>query len=343
VLFRSLDSNKEVSDFLFKDKGLKPIKSTATGHSVDMSVLGHYKDLEYVRDIMSYRTRRHTASAIRSFFDTCNRGVANPKMHVATCPTGRVHTSEPDIHHLVMEAREAIYPREGFVFVSADYKQQEARILAAITDCSVLLEAFDRGVDPYNLLASKALNKSYDEVTEEDRNIFKLVQLAVSYGQTPSAMAHNHSISVHEAKMRIAKFNQILPELERFKVGVVKELNRDGFVENWNGRKWWIPEIYSSVASDQSKAIRQAVNFKCQSVGADILKSKVKDIHPLKDSKLWYIVATFHDNIVFEIPEHTLTEEFEAEIREKMEFKFMDKVWLKVAFKYGKTLREVTE
>ena len=72
-----------------------------------------------------------------------------------------------------LSLRKALKAKTGYTLVTADYCQLELRILAALAEERELIEIFNRGEDPFRLIASKLYRK--DEVTEFERNAAKQV------------------------------------------------------------------------------------------------------------------------------------------------------------------------
>ena len=56
-------------------------------------------------------------------------------------------------------------PREGWVFVDADYSQIELRVLAHIADDDAMCEAFRSGADFHTVTASQVFGVPVEDVT----------------------------------------------------------------------------------------------------------------------------------------------------------------------------------
>lgn len=83
--------------------------------------------------------------------------------------TGRTTSSSPNIQNLrrLVGIRECFVPREGKVFIDADYPQLELRTLAQcclkLVGHSRLAEVLNAGLDPHTAMAADILGISYDE------------------------------------------------------------------------------------------------------------------------------------------------------------------------------------
>jgi len=85
------------------------------------------------------------------------------------------------------ELRKSILAAPGWMIVSCDSSQIEARVLAWLADHHVMLTAFrdwDNGVGPdvYKLMASAIFNKPIEAITKDERFVGKVVVLAAGYG-----------------------------------------------------------------------------------------------------------------------------------------------------------------
>jgi DNA polymerase bacteriophage-type len=70
----------------------------------------------------------------------------------------------------------------GNELVVADFSNIESRILAWIADQTWKLEAYRSGADLYKLLCANSLNISLDSVNDNQRQAFKVVELACGFG-----------------------------------------------------------------------------------------------------------------------------------------------------------------
>lgn len=73
----------------------------------------------------------------------------------------------------LLSLRKALKAKPGYKLVTADYCQLELRILAALAGENDLIDVFNRGEDPFRLIAIKLYEK--EEVTEFERNATKQV------------------------------------------------------------------------------------------------------------------------------------------------------------------------
>lgn len=98
--------------------------------------------------------------------------------------TGRMSSREPNLQNLVAseEVRSCFIPKEGNVFVVADYSQIEVRVLAELSGDKVLREGYKRGFDAYIMAAAHAFGKKPEDVTKEERKSQKAMVLGFQFG-----------------------------------------------------------------------------------------------------------------------------------------------------------------
>ncbi len=88
--------------------------------------------------------------------------------------TGRLSSTEPNLQNIPIRLeegrliRKAFVPKQGHVFVSADYSQIELRVLAHLSQDDLLLEAYRENKDIHQLTASQVFHVPFDEVYQSD-------------------------------------------------------------------------------------------------------------------------------------------------------------------------------
>lgn len=94
--------------------------------------------------------------------------------------------------------RTAFRAEEGCKLVMMDYRQIEARLLAAFVGEEWKINAYKAGLDLYKVSASKMFSVSYDNVTDSQRAYGKLAEISLGYGagvQALTAKGVNHSVA----------------------------------------------------------------------------------------------------------------------------------------------------
>ena len=65
--------------------------------------------------------------------------------------------------------RKVFIPKDGYVFIDADYSQIELRILAHMSGDEKLIEAYNSSADIHRATAAEVFNTPIDEVTPLQR------------------------------------------------------------------------------------------------------------------------------------------------------------------------------
>lgn len=98
--------------------------------------------------------------------------------------TGRMSCSKPNLQQSphTKEFRSIFIAEKGNKLVIGDLSQIEVRVQAEISRDPNQLKVYTEGLDIYRYMASLVLNKPIEEVTEQERDVFKQVILSLSYG-----------------------------------------------------------------------------------------------------------------------------------------------------------------
>lgn len=216
--------------------------------------------------------------------------------------TGRMSSENPNLQNIKREAeyRRPFVAAEGYVFICADYSQQELRIMADISKEFEMINAFNNGVDLHALTASKLFSVPIENVTPEQRSKAKGLNFGVIYGISPAGLFRNFGIKVEEGEKYLETFfKESYPTFGKFysKVGSII-LNR-GYSSTLIGRK----RFFNRSVDDDMSITRKGINMIIQGTGADIIKYAMCKIfyeNPWSYDDL-HTVLQVHDEIVVEV------------------------------------------
>ena len=234
--------------------------------------------------------------------------------------TGRISSTNPNLQNIPMrmelgrKIRKAFIPKEGYVFVDADYSQIELRLLAHISNDQQLIDAYKQDIDIHRITASKVFHTPLEEVSELQRRNAKAVNFGIVYGISSFGLSQDLSINRKEASKYIEDYFSTYPEVKKFLVNVVEEAKQNGYVCTIYGRRRPIPELSSSNFVQRSFGERVAMNSPIQGTAADIMKIAMINVHrELKKNNLKSrILVQVHDELLLEV------EKEEKEIVEKI-------------------------
>lgn len=345
----NLNSPKQLGEILFDTLRLaeKP-KKTKTGQyaTSEQVLLTLAADHEIVRRLLDYRECTKLKS---TYVDALPQSVfpKSGRVHTtyqqAATTTGRLNSNNPNLQNIPIrseqgkEIRKAFVPRDSsHTLLAADYSQIELRIIAAISQETAMLEAFQSGVDIHTATASKVYGVFLDLVTPEMRRKAKMVNFGIAYGISAFGLAQRLAISRKEASQIIDQYFAQYPRIAKYMRDTVEFCVRHGYVETVTGRRRYLRDITSSNGTVRSAAERNAINAPIQGTAADMIKIAMARIHAeiMKRGLKTRMLLQVHDELVFDLylPEK---EQAISLIREKMKTAIDLKVPLEVEIGTG--------
>ena len=309
----NINSTKQLGELLFEKLGLPPVKKTKSGYSTNVEVLEALKDKHpVVQAIMDYRMLTKLKS---TYADGLQKEIApDGRIHTTfqnlVTATGRLSSTEPNLQNIPVrtelgsEIRKMFVPREGWVFVDADYSQIELRVLAHIADDKRMQEAFRSGEDFHAVTASQVFNVPLEEVTSLMRRHAKAVNFGIVYGISEFSLAQDIGVTRREAKDYIDRYLTKYRGVRDYMQNIVETARKQGYVETMFGRRRRIPEITSSNFNVRSGAERIALNTPIQGTAADIIKlAMVRVFDALEQQALQArLILQVHDELIVECP-----------------------------------------
>jgi DNA polymerase I len=208
----------------------------------------------------------------------------------------------PNIPRDDKTVKRAILPKRGS-FSFFDYKAIEPRLVAYYTyklGHPAFAEQIIAGVDPYTAVARLVTGKK--EITDDERNVWKRIFLAILYGAGPKRVREvwleeaKEDISLAEAKRIYKKFHAGWPAVRALQDSVVSTHGARGFIRSITGRHLHMEEF-----GDYKLA-----NKLIQGSAADVMKKALLRVdkwlraHPEIESRM---VSVVHDEIIFDGPE----------------------------------------
>ena len=152
-------------------------------------------------------------------------------------------------------------PREGYVFLDADYSQIELRLLAHMSGDKNLIDAYKHAEDIHAITASKVFHVPFEEVTPLQRRNAKAVNFGIVYGISSFGLSQDLSITPKEAKAYIDKYFATYPSIKEFIDGLVSSAKEKGYSLTMFNRRREIPELSSGNFMQRSFGERVAMNL----------------------------------------------------------------------------------
>ncbi len=345
----NIASPKQVGVVLFDELKIGKGKKNKTGYSTSVEVLESLKDAHpVVEKILEFRKY---SKLISTYVDGLSSEIFSSDSKVHTIfkqyltSTGRLSSTEPNIQNIPIRTEEGKVIRSAFepstmdgYLVSADYSQIELRILAAVSNCKAMLEAFNNHIDLHSSTASKVFGVPLEEVTKEMRRRAKAVNFGIVYGMSDWGLAETLHIAQWEAADFIEKYFMIYPEIKEYLERTVKEAKVKGYTETIFKRRRYIAELTSSNHNLQKFGERTAMNAPIQGSAADVIKIAMIDVYnKMQELSLKSkMVAQVHDELIID----TTFDELEIVkklIKETMEKAVSINVLLESDVEVGKT------
>ena len=196
-------------------------------------------------------------------------------------------------------------PREGHIFIDADYSQIELRLLAHFSGCKELVEAYNEGKDIHSITASQVFGVPLNEVTSKMRREAKAVNFGIIYGISEFGLSRNLGISFSTAKEYIAKYFATYSAVKDYMNSNVEFAREHGYVSTLTGRRRFIPEIKSANVNLRQFGERAAMNMPLQGSSADIIKIAMINVYNRlkKEGLKSKLILQVHDELVLDCPE----------------------------------------
>ncbi len=327
----NLNSTFQLSEVLFGKLGLAPKgakKNIRGGYSTSAEVLERLADShEVVGLILRYRELQKLQSTyIDGILPLVNGGIVHTTYNQMMTTTGRLSSTNPNLQNIPVRTREGrelrklFIPREGNMFIDADYSQIELRLLAHLSGCPALIDAYKRGDDIHAATASLVFGVPLQEVTPEMRRKAKSVNFGIIYGMSAFGLAKDIHSTQQEAQEYINKYFELHPEVRTYMDGNVQFAKENGYVTTILGRKRHIPELKSSNYNLRQFGERAVMNMPLQGSAADIIKLAMLGVtRRLKEEGLKSrLVLQVHDELILDAP---IEEEERAKqcLKEEME------------------------
>jgi DNA polymerase I len=310
----NINSPKQLGEVLFEKMELPYPKKTKGKNkfSTAADVLEKLEDeYEIVRDILQYRKATKLKS---TYIDGLlgligDDGRIHPHFNQTVAATGRLSCTEPNLQNIPIRDEYGRNIRKAFVvskpeniFVGADYSQIELRLMAALSEDSVMLEAFRTGVDIHALTASRVFEMSLEEVTPLDRSRAKAVNFGVIYGMSGFGLSENLGITRKDAQRYIDDYFTKHVAVKEYLDRQIEDGKANGQVTTMFGRIRPIPEFKSRRYMDIQLANRLAMNSPIQGSAADIIKIAMNKVHAeLTERKMKSkLVLQIHDELIVE-------------------------------------------
>ncbi len=325
----NINSPKQLGVILFEKLGMPHAKKTKTGYSTAADVLDKLApDHPIVAKILEYRqlTKLKSTYADGLAVYIGKDGRIHGKFNQTVTATGRLSSTEPNLQNIPVRMelgrliRKVFVPKEGCVFVDADYSQIELRILAHCSGDEQLIQAYREARDIHRMTASQVFHTPFDEVTDLQRRNAKAVNFGIVYGISSFGLSQDLSITRKEAAQYIEHYFETYPGIKKFLDDSVAHAKEKGYAVTLFGRRRPVPELKSSNFMQRNFGERVAMNAPIQGTAADIIKIAMIGVNEelKKRNMKSRLILQVHDELLIEA-EGSEVDEVKAILKDKME------------------------
>jgi len=258
-------------------------------------------------------------------------GRLHTSMNINT-ETGRLSSRRPNLQNQPAlekdryKIRGAFIAEEGNALVVADYGQLELRLLAHMSRCKSMLEAFASGGDFHSrtalgmyehiraaVAAGECRVESTDagdaplvkDVFSSERRRAKTLNFSIAYGKTARGLSKDWETSLADAKSTLEAWYADRPEVREWQRQVIAYAIRTGVTKTLMGRMRRLPSLASRLPYVRAHGERAAINTPLQGGAADIVMCAMLRIaqDPWLREHNFRQVLQVHDEILVEGPE----------------------------------------
>ena len=326
----NLGSPKQLQVVLFDELDMPKTKRTKTGYTTDADALQSlYVKTEH--PFLLHLLRHRDVTRLRQTIEGLLKSVApDGRIHTTfnqtIAATGRLSSTEPNLQNIPIRTEEGRRIREGFVvgegyesLMTADYSQIEMRIMAHLSEDSLLIEAFRSGSDFHSITAARVFDLPESEIGVEQRAKIKAMNYGLAYGLSAFGLSQQLGIEPAEARVLMDDYFETFGGVRDYLGGIVEEARRSGFTETIEGRRRYLPDLTSDNRQRREMAERMALNAPIQGSAADLIKIAMLGVQEELDAEdlRSRLLLQVHDELVLEIAPGE-REAVEAVVRARM-------------------------
>ena len=339
----NINSPKQLSEVLFDQLGLKPVKKRST--SVD--VLEELKQEHPIaEELLNYR---HFSKLKNTYLDAIPNHVNARTSRVHTsfnqtiASTGRLSSTKPNLQNIPIRTEISREIRKGFIsknldsyIFAADYSQVELRVMAHFSKEDQLIHCFKNDIDVHTRTASNIFKVSPDDVNFNQRRTAKVVNFSIMYGAGPFRLSQELDISMKEAKKIIEAYFETYPGIKTFMDNTLSKAREIGYVETLLGRRRYADGLTSSNINIVKAEERACINMPIQGTAAELIKIAMININNrIKESSLnSKMILQIHDELLFDVPKDEI-DKLSSLVQQEMESAIQLDIPLKVDCDYG--------
>lgn len=261
--------------------------------------------------------------------------------------TGRLSSRKPNLQNQPAlekdkyQIRKAFQSSPGNNLIVADYGQLELRLLASMTECTSMIEAFEAGGDFHSRTALGMFGYIQDKVNSgecllewdyskgeppkpmlkdefaSERRKAKTLNFSIAYGKTAHGLSQDWGVSTQEAEKMLRAWYDSRPEVEKWQIETKAKARKEGITRTLMGRYRMLPDAMGRNRKLIGHAERASINTPIQGGAADVAMMAMNKINESEKLKKlgWILLMQIHDEVILEGPEETSEEAFKEVVK----------------------------
>jgi uracil-DNA glycosylase family 4 len=184
----------------------------------------------FVQQLLKYRERQKLHSTyVKGLKKRIYQGRIHTSFNVCGTTTGRTTSKNPNVQNQPRGPliKSAFLPDEGKVYVQADIKTAELRVVAIESNDPWLLDVL---ADPERDIHGEVATQLYGPGWSKDQRVrAKAFVFGLSYGREAPSIAREYDMSVREAQRGIDGFFELIPGVVAWKNELIRRVIEDGW------------------------------------------------------------------------------------------------------------------
>jgi len=319
-----VDPQKTASfEEVFLERGLELSARTEGGAwSFDDEVMSGYDDpiikkLQYARRLSSLR-----AKYLMAYHRALHNGQLRYNLHQlrgdfeesAGTITGRFSASDKNIQQVMAVEKQIerfggayiireLFLPDGGLFLSADAAQIEYRLFADKAASPKLLAAYKQ--DPRTSFHKVVWEMVKPFKADIQYKAVKNLNFASLYGAGIRKIAHMLHVPEDEAKTFVRAYDGAFPEVKRLLTLAARRAEERGWVKTLSGRRIrFVRSCECRACARMGPRFHKALNGVIQGSAADVMKTKLVELHAERKYTGLKMRFTVHDEVCGDVPDH---------------------------------------
>lgn len=263
-----------------------------------------------------YNVKRH-GTYVKGIRSRMYRGRVYTSYLLHGTTSGRLASRNPNLQNIVRDKAiksQFTVSKVGNIFVAADYKQAEGRIICTLAQDEYLAGIFrDPDRDLFDELGLGLYPSTFDHNDKDQRVRIKAYFYGLGYGREAFSIAQEYRLPVREVEDGLKKFFSLIPDVVRWQESIKQQILQGHDLVTEFGRH---RRFYLITDRNKKDVLNEGLSFKPQSIASDICLRAFIRLRPRLRGKAFFRL-TIHDALVAECKEED--KEYVAQVmREEM-------------------------